>query len=146
MTCDLWIGDNVKEVAERMDDANEQMGRPGEAVTEEVGRGEMPGGLSGEQLARLRATLVAAHPDAVPELIAGGDFDALLASVPVARAAYARIRETTTREAAASVPRGGGTRAPDPAAYADLSPEAKIAAGVRSRAVGQSGGRAVGSA
>ena len=123
----------MKEVVKRMDDVNEPVDRPGEPEHEGTGRGETPGGLSGEQLARLRETLVAAHPNAVPELIVGGDFEALLASVPVAQAAYARIRETTTREAATSVPRGGGTRAPDPAAYADLSPEAKIAAGLGGR-------------
>jgi hypothetical protein len=120
-------------VAKRMDDTNEQGSRPGELEHEGAGRGETPGELSGAQLARLRETLVAAHPDAVPELIVGGAFEALLASVPVAQAAYARIRETAAREAAASVPRGGGTRAPDPAAYADLSPEAKIAAGLGGR-------------
>ncbi len=87
-----------------------------------------PGGLTAEQLARLRETLIAANPEAVPELIAGADFEALLASVAPARAAYARIREQAMQGAIAGVPRGGGTREPDAARYADLSPEAKIAA------------------
>jgi hypothetical protein len=75
----------------------------------------------------LRDVLVAANPEVVPELIGGGDLDALLASVETARAAYARVKETAVRSALAAIPRGGGTRALDPAAYADLSPEAKIA-------------------
>jgi hypothetical protein len=86
-----------------------------------------PGAPTADQLARLRDVLVAANPEAVPELIVGGDLDALLASVETARAAYARARESATRAALAAIPRGGGTRALDPAAYAQLSPEAKIA-------------------
>lgn len=85
-------------------------------------------GLTVEQLGRLREALVAANPEAVPELIAGADFDALLASVAPARAAYARVRDEAARQAAGAVPRGGGVREVDPAVYADLSPEAKIAA------------------
>ncbi|HEX5503824.1 MAG TPA: hypothetical protein VFW96_14465 [Thermomicrobiales bacterium] len=100
-------------------------------------------GLSAAQLARLRETLLAAYPDAVPELIAGGDFEALLASVGPARDAYRRVREEAAREAAAGVPRGGGVREPDPALYAGLAPEAKIAAGLAA-GVGRSGGRAGG--
>lgn len=91
--------------------------------------GETPG-LTAEQLGRLRETLIAVNSEAVPELIAGATFDALLASVEGARAAYARIREQTTRAAAAGVPRGGGVREVDPTVYAGLSPEAKIAAAI----------------
>ena len=86
-----------------------------------------PGALTADQLARLRDVLVAANPEAVPELIGGTDLDTLLASVETARAAYTRVKDATTRAALAAIPRGGGTRALDPAAYADLSPEAKIA-------------------
>ena len=68
------------------------------------------------QLARLREVLVAAHPEAVPELIGGDDLDALLTSVETARAAYARIKSATTQSTLAAIPRGGGTRALDPAA------------------------------
>lgn len=114
----------------------------GEGAAEGVAAAEgAGGGLSAEQLARLRETLLAAYPDAVPELIAGADFDALLASVGPARDAYRRVREAAAREAAAGVPRGGGVREPDPALYAGLAPEAKIAAGL---AVGESGRRIVG--
>lgn len=91
------------------------------------------GGLTGEQLARLRETLIATHADVVPELIAGSDFDALLASVESARAAYRRAREEAAREATGGVPRGGGVREPDPHLYAGLAPEAKIAAALTAR-------------
>ena len=89
----------------------------------------LSGGLDVGQLARLREALVAAHPDAVPELIAGDDFDALLGSVAGARAAFARVREETARAAVGSVPRGGSTREINPAVFAGLSPEGKIARG-----------------
>lgn len=98
----------------------------------EVGRETVaaPAGLTAEQLARLRDTLVAANPGAVPELIAGHDFETLLASVAPAREAYGRIKEQALREAVTGVPRGGGVREPDPAIFADLAPEAKIALGL----------------
>lgn len=85
------------------------------------------------QLARLREVLVAAHPEAVPELIGGDDLDALLASVETARAAYARVKLAATQSTLAAIPRGGGTRALDPAAYAGLSPEGKIAVALGAR-------------
>jgi len=87
-------------------------------------------GLSTEQLGRLREVLVAAHPDAVPELIAGETFEALLGSVEGARAAFTRVRDETARALTVGVPRGGGTREIDPAVFAGLSPEGKIAVGL----------------
>jgi hypothetical protein len=93
----------------------------------------IPGTLNADQLARLRDVLVAANPEAIPELIGGADLDALLASVETARAAYTRVKEDAGRSALAAIPRGGGTRALDPAAYADLSPEAKIAFALSAR-------------
>lgn len=95
-----------------------------------VSEGSPGTALTAEQLGRLREVIVAAHPEAVPELIAGSDFEALLASVAGARAAYVRIAEEAARGAVAGVPRGGGTREFDAAAYEGLSPEAKIAAGL----------------
>ncbi len=86
--------------------------------------------LSADQMARLRDTLVSANPDAVPEMIAGADFDSLLASVEGAKSAFARIKGAVQGESAAGVPRGGGTRTVDPATYAALSPAAKIAVGI----------------
>lgn len=90
-------------------------------------------GLDGPQLTRLRETLVMAYPDAVPELVAGEDFETLLASVAPAREAYQRVRDAATREALGSVPRGGATSAVDAALLASLGPEAKIAAAMRGR-------------
>jgi hypothetical protein len=92
-----------------------------------------PRGLTAEQLGRLRELLVTANPEAVAELIAGEDFEALLASVEPARAAFARIKEVTAQGLAAGVPRGGGTREIDPAVYGGLSPEGKIAVGLARR-------------
>lgn len=119
------------------DEAQEQAAHdPPVAVAEVAGEGHQPRAetaatspaLSAEQLGRLRAALIAANPEAVPELIAGADFDTLLASVEPARAVYARVRDEAAQRLAAEVPRGGGVREIDPAVYADLSPEAKIAA------------------
>lgn len=89
--------------------------------------------LDDAQLTRLRETLIAAYPDVVPELVAGADFDTLLASVAPAREAYQRVREVTAREALGSVPRGGATSAVDAALLAGLGPEAKISAAMRGR-------------
>ncbi len=89
-----------------------------------------PGDLTPEQLAQLRDTLVAAHPGAVPELIAGDSFAALLASVGPARAAYARISAEVARGHTTGIPRGGSVRAPDTTRYDGLSPEGKIAVGL----------------
>jgi len=88
-------------------------------------------GMSAEQLGRLRGVLIAAHPEAVPELIAGGTFEELLGSVAGARAAFTRVRDEAARALAAGVPRGGGTREIDPAIFAGLSPEGKIAVGLQ---------------
>ncbi len=89
-----------------------------------------PGDLTPEQLAQLRDTLIAAHPQAVPELIAGDSFAALLASVGPARAAYARMIEAATRGDTSGIPRGGSVRATDTTRYDGLSPEGKIAVGL----------------
>ena len=105
----------------------------GSATEGEAAEAIAPGGLTAEQLGRLRELLVTANPEAVPELIAGEDFEALLASVELARAAFARIKEVATQGLAAGVPRGGGTRELDPAVYGGLSPEGKIAVGLTRR-------------
>jgi len=85
-----------------------------------------PGDLTPEQLAQLRGTLVAAHPGAVPELIAGDSFGP-------ARAAYARISAEVARGHTTGIPRGGSVRAPDTTRYDGLSPEGKIAVGLAGR-------------
>jgi hypothetical protein len=45
-------------------------------------------------LALAREALIAAHPEAVPELIGGTSVDELRASVEIARQAYARVAAT----------------------------------------------------
>jgi len=88
-----------------------------------------PAGLNAEQLATLRGALVEANPHAVPELIAGNSFEALIASVPMAREAHSRVAAEVAEAAAGSVTRGGGA-----AAGVDvetLSGEAKIGLGLQ---------------
>ncbi len=97
------------------------------------------GDLNPDQLVQLRDALIAAHPQAVPELLAGDTFAALLASVGPARAAWSRISEAATRGHTAGIPRGGSVRAPDTTRYDGLSPEGKIAVGLA--ASGHSGAR-----
>lgn len=46
-----------------------------------------------EELAAVRALALTAHPDAVPELVAGGSVAELIGSLEPARAAYRRIAE-----------------------------------------------------
>jgi hypothetical protein len=91
------------------------------------------GTLTPEQLGQLRDTLIAAHPQAIPELIAGDSFAALLASVGPARAAWSRNSELLPRDHTAGIPRGGSVRAPDTTRYDGLSPEGKIAVGLAGR-------------
>ena len=86
----------------------------------------LPPALSAEQLGTLRATLVAANPSAIPELIAGATFDQLTASVATANAAGADYARRLNVQTAAVVLGGGG--APVEASVIDgLSGEAKIA-------------------
>lgn len=114
--------------------ASAEESEPGAANTADAVEAVANAGTLDEvRLARLREVLVAAHPEAVPELIAGADFDSLLGSIEGARAAFARVREETARVAAGIVPRGGGTREVDPAVFAGLSPEGKIAQGLRAK-------------
>lgn len=61
----------------------------------------------GVDLAAVRELVLRAHPDVVPELVAGDTVDALLASVEPARAAYTRLAERIGRVAAPPVPAGG---------------------------------------
>ena len=59
----------------------------------------------------VRALVLRAHPDVVPELVTGESVADLIASVEPARAAYARLAETLAqvRSEAAPVPAGGGS-------------------------------------
>ncbi len=64
------------------------------------------------ELDAVRAVVLQAYPDVVPELVTGDSVAALLASVEPARSAYARLAETWSAgrtPEAARVPAGGGT-------------------------------------
>src|SRR6185312_10103601 len=90
-------------------------------------------------LAAVRDLILLAHPDAIPELVAGANFGELLGSIEPARAAYQRIVESvqSTSTAAPSptaprAPAGGGQRQATPNVDR-LSPAAKISEGLRRR-------------
>ena len=101
----------------------------------------------GADLDKVRELVLRAHPDVVPDLVAGGSVDELIASVEPARTAYQRIadqvRESRSREVEQSssreeredsstplvvqpptVPAGGANNVADPG---DLGPTTKIA-------------------
>ena len=77
----------------------------------------------GEDLEAVRGLILRAHPDAVPELIAGESIAALVAAIEPARAAYQRVSERVqaatgaapSAPAAPSVPAGATAVVVDPA-------------------------------
>jgi hypothetical protein len=104
-------------------------------------------------LDKVRELVLKAHPDVVPDLVAGSSVDELIASVEPARTAYQRIadhvRESSSREVERSssregpddsstpsivqpptVPAGGGTNVTD---SGDLGPTTKIAQALAAR-------------
>jgi hypothetical protein len=101
----------------------------------------------------VRELVIKAHPDVVPDLIAGSSVDELVASVEPARTAYQRIadqvREASSREGEEArsreerdasstpslvqppaVPAGGAATVVDPG---DLAPTSKIAQALAAR-------------
>lgn len=74
------------------------------------------------ELDAMRAVVLAAYPDSVPELIRGETVPELLASIEPARAAYARVAESVAVNvepaivAAPVVPAGGASAVIDPGA------------------------------
>lgn len=88
--------------------------------------------VAGVDLERVRELILAAHPDVVPEMVAGESFEALMASIEPARAAYARIVEQA-RQRPVTVPAGQPGRQTSAAHMEGLSPSAKIAEGLRRR-------------
>jgi hypothetical protein len=105
------------------------------------------------ELNTVRELVLKAHPDVVPDLIAGSSVDELLASVEPARTAYQRIadqvREASSREGEEArsreerdasstpslvqppaVPAGGAATIVDPG---DLAPTSKIAQALAAR-------------
>ncbi len=82
----------------------------------------------------VRAVVLSAYPDCVPELVQGATVAELLASVEPARAAYARVAAVVTdrSEPPATagppvVPAGGGSAVVDPGA---LPPAEKVRRGI----------------
>lgn len=90
-------------------------------------------GLSADQLGTLRATLIAANPNAIPELIAGDNFEQLVASVGTATTAGAEFARRLNVQTAGIVV-GGGSPPVDAAIIQSLAPEAKIAYAMRNKA------------
>jgi len=69
--------------------------RPGEGASAVAEPALSPAGtLPPEDLAAVRAVVLAAHPDTIPELVGGETVAALLASVGPAREAFARVAAT----------------------------------------------------
>ena len=94
--------------------------------------GESESEKMGEVVRRYRDLLVAANPDAVPELIQGSDVDNLDRSVAVAKAAFARAKEAARAELAASPsPTNPLRRDVPPAGLETAGRLAKIAWGLR---------------
>jgi hypothetical protein len=83
-------------------------------------------------LGQVRDLVLAAHPDVVPEMVAGDSFEAIMASVEPAKAAFARIAETFKSAAPPAVGgQTGGTRREYIINVEELSPSAKIAEGLK---------------
>jgi hypothetical protein len=89
--------------------------------------GPAAGTSAAEALALAREALIAAHPDAVPELIAGATADELRSSVASAKAAFARALETARSALAAEPVSPGATARTLPVNAEAMSPSAKIA-------------------
>mgnify|MGYP006952644934 CR=1 FL=1 len=95
----------------------------------ELGQPIEDAGEERDELAALRELVLRAHPDVVPELVAGSNLGELMASVEGARAAYRRVAEAVS--APPRVPAGDTPRL---AVDADLLPAAeKIRRGLATR-------------
>jgi len=86
-------------------------------------------------VASVRELILGAISDLVPELVGGSNVSELIASVDVARQAYAAVSQQIKSAATApiSVPAGGGARREFVINIEELSPSAKIAEGLRRR-------------
>lgn len=62
---------------------------------------------AGTNLDAVRDLVLRAHPDAVPEMVAGDSVDALLASIEPARAAWRQVADRIGASPAPVVPAGG---------------------------------------
>lgn len=108
-------------------------------LIEDDGSIDMPESAPHADLEAVRALVLQAHRDVVPELVTGDSVAGLLASVETARDAYARLAESWTEAnpRPVPVPAGGGATLPvDP----DKLPAAeKIRRGLRASAAHRSG-------
>jgi hypothetical protein len=91
---------------------------------------------SGVDLDRVRDLVLAAHPEVVPEMVQGENFDELMASVEPAREAYQRIlgqmaEKAGPQPAAPKVASQPGRRGAAIADIEGLSPLGKISEGLR---------------
>jgi hypothetical protein len=117
-------------------DVVEDAGVAAEETTD--GEAEVAGAASAEhEVQQLRELIVRAHPDTVPELLQGGSLSELLACLPTAQAAYARVAQAARPDGATeggSVPvaAGAALRSLEPRAEG-LSPLAKIRVGLTRR-------------
>jgi hypothetical protein len=136
------------------DDAGALVGGEGLDAGVAPGAAAVPGpGDSAEVLGKVRALIIGAIPDLVPELLVGDSVEALVASVEPAKQAYQRIVEQVragsaeaVTAAAISIPTAANRGATPPAIPAGqpgrqrtslevdgLSASAKIAEGLRRR-------------
>ena len=111
----------------------------GVAVEETTAGDEEVAGQAGveHEVQQLRDLIVKAHHDTVPELLQGETLAELLASLPTAQAAFARVAETAQSGASAAVGNvpvaaGAALRSAEPHAEG-LSPLAKIRVGLTRR-------------
>ena len=81
---------------------------------QEEGSPDPPDGPHEADLVAVRDLVLRAHPDVVPELVAGDSVAALLASVEPARSAYGRLAEAwgEAQPRLVAVPAGGGAPLP----------------------------------
>ncbi len=107
-----------------------QVAEIGGSATAEAGTGGAAqfAVLSADERQTLRATLAAAHPNTVHELIGGETVGEMVASLETAKAAYQRTIERT--RAAMPVAAGGSGR-PVGVDITKLSPLAKISMGLK---------------
>lgn len=85
----------------------------------------------GDDVDMLRQLVLKAHPDVVPELVRGNTVAEMLASVPDAQAAYARIAEVQAQAKPANSPiPAGGTVRTQAINTEGLSAMAKIRSGL----------------
>lgn len=102
-----------------------------QTATEEMQEQPEGGTSAGPEPSPLRDLVVKAYPDVVPELLHGESVEEMLASVPVAQAAYQRIVQETRPAAPEPVPSGGGASRAFPMDVGAMSPALKIREGLR---------------